>query len=373
MNGHEPSGRVPRDRKYNAIKLRLTIADMAINIILISIWAFSGISAAAVEVISRCVANDYLAFLAFMAAAGIVYSIIDFPLGFYGGFVVEHKFGLSNQTLKAWIAERAKSAGVGACIGVPVTIAFYFFLKAAGSLWWIYFGAFVFFISVILARIAPAVIYPIFYKFRKIDSKEIRDAITLLLKKQGVQFRGIYTFNMSKDTKKANAGFTGMGKGKRIILSDTLVENFTTAEIRSVFAHEMGHYRKRHILMGIILSTVIIFFSLFLCGEAYRLTLARFGFGHVYDIAAVPILFFYLAVAGLVTMPLSNAVSRQHEREADRFALELTGDADSFISTMNKLADMNLADRQPNPVEEFLFHSHPSIRKRIAFAQSWRR
>jgi STE24 endopeptidase len=372
MSGRETSDQVPRDRKYNAIKLRLTLAGMAVDLVLISIWAFSGVSAAAIKVISRHVVNDYLAFLVFMAAAGIIYSVIDFPLGFYGGFVIEHRFGLSNQTLKAWFAERAKSAGVGACIGTPVTLAFYFFLKAAGTLWWLYFGAFVFFISVILARIAPVVIYPIFYKFREIDSEEIRDAITLLLKQEGVRFRGIYSFDMSKDTKKANAGFTGMGKSKRIILSDTLVENFTTAEIRSVFAHELGHYRRRHILKGIILSTVVIFCSLFLCGEAYRLTLAYFGFGHVYDIAAVPILFFYLALAGLVMMPLSNAVSRRHEREADRFALELTGDVDSFVSTMNKLADMNLADRQPNPVEEFLFYSHPSIRKRIAFAQNWR-
>jgi len=136
-----------------------------------------------------------------------------------------------------------------------------------------------------------------------------------------------------------------------------------------VFAHEMGHYRRRHILKGIVMSTVIIFISFFLCGESYRLTLALYGYTQVYDIAALPILFFYLALFGLLITPLSNAVSRRYERAADRYALEVTGDSGAFISAMNKLADLNLADREPNPVTEFLFYSHPSIKKRIAFAR----
>ncbi|OHD69541.1 MAG: hypothetical protein A2W19_00595 [Spirochaetes bacterium RBG_16_49_21] len=360
---------ISRDKAYNRIKLRLSMADIAINLILLLLWAFSCISAAAVDRIGRYITNDYIAFLAFVTSAGIIYSVISFPLDFYGGYVLEHRFNLSNQTFRAWIADKAKSAGVGACIGVPVMLAFYFFLKTTGALWWVYFSVFAFFISVFLARIAPVVIYPIFYKFKEIESDEVRKAIMGLLEKQGIAIKGIYSFNMSKDTKKANAGFTGLGKSKRIILSDTLIEKFTPAEIGAVFAHEMGHYRRRHILKGIVMSTVIIFISFFLCGESYRLTLALYGYTQVYDIAALPILFFYLALFGLLITPLSNAVSRRYERAADRYALEVTGDSGAFISAMNKLADLNLADREPNPVTEFLFYSHPSIKKRIAFAR----
>ncbi len=187
---------------------------------------------------------------------------------------------------------------------------------------------------------------------------------------RGISITGIYSFNLSKDTKKANAGFTGIGRSKRIILSDTLIEHFTPDEIAVIFAHEMGHYKKRHIVKSIVLGTVSIFLSFFLCGELYRLTLAHLGYINVYDIAAIPILFFYLTLFSLVTMPLSNALSRRYEREADRYALDATRDRDSFISSMEKLAELNLADRDPNQVTEFMFYSHPSIKKRIALARS---
>jgi len=368
MNDPKNSKQVLRDKKYNKIKLRLSIADIIINLILIAAWAFSGISPAAVNIISSYVSNEYIAFLVFIASASIVYAAIDLPLDFYGGYIVEHAFNLSNQSIRAWILDRAKSAGLGAGIGVPVALVFYFFLRATGDLWWIYFGIFVFFVSILIARLAPVFIFPLFYKMKDLDSGEIRDKIMGLVEREGVSIKGIFSFNLSKDTKKANAGFTGLGKSKRILLSDTLIENFTPDEIGVVFAHEMGHYKKRHIPKSILLGTAVIFVSFFLCGELYRLTLETFGYSRVYDIAAIPILFFYLTLVSLVSMPASNAVSRRYERDADRYALDITGDREAFISTMNKLADMNLADRDPNPVTEFLFYSHPSIKKRIAFA-----
>lgn len=361
-----------RDKIYNRIKLRLGIADIILNIIIIAILAFSGISPALVAFITGYVANDYPVFFIFITLIGILYSILDFPFDVYGGYVIEHRFDLSNQTLPAWLFEKLKGAAIGIVIGVPVALVFYLFLRMTGWLWWFYFSCFVFAISVFLARIAPVIIFPLFYKFKDLESDEIRERITRLLEEQGVSIRGIFSFNLSKDTKKANAGFTGIGRSKRIILSDTLIEKFSPEEIAVVFAHEMGHYRKRHITKGIAFSTAAIFLSFFVCGEAYRVTLERLGFAHVYDIAAIPILFFYLTVFSLITMPLSNAISRRHEREADRYALDVTRDAAAFISSMDKLADLNLADRDPNPVMEFMFYSHPAINKRIGLARRWR-
>ena len=359
----------PRDKAYNRIKLRLSIADIILNLIIIALLAFSGISQALVAFITAYVANDYLVFFIFITLIGVLYSILDFPFDVYGGYVVEHRFGLSNQTPPAWLFEKLKGAAVGIVIGVPVALVFFFFLRMTGWLWWFYFSCFVFAISVFLARIAPVIIFPLFYKFKVLESDEIRERITRLLDEQGIAIKGIFSFNLSKDTNKANAGFTGIGRSKRIILSDTLIGKFTPGEIAVVFAHEMGHYRKRHISKGIAFSTAAIFLSFFVCGEAYRVTLERLGFAHVFDIAAIPILFFYLTLFSLITMPLSNAVSRRHEREADRYAIDVTGDAAAFISSMEKLADLNLADRDPNPVTEFMFYSHPAIRKRIEFAR----
>jgi len=366
----DPSLKKSREKEYNAIKLRLSIADIVLNIVIIGILAFSGISPLIEKAVRDYLSNDYLVFLVFITVVGVIYSILDFPFDFYGGYVVEHRFGLSNQSVPAWLFEKIKGAAVGVVVGVPVAMVFYLFLKMTGWLWWLWFSIFMFFISVFLARIAPVVIFPIFYKFRELESEEIRERIRGLVEGQGISIRGIYSFNLSKDTKKANAGFTGIGRSKRIILSDTLIGHFSPEEIAVIFAHEMGHYKKRHIVKSIVLGTASIFLSFFLCGELYRITLAHLGFTGVHDIAAIPILFFYLTLFSLVTMPLSNALSRMYEREADRYALDATRDRDAFISSMEKLADLNLADRDPNPVTEFMFYSHPSIKKRIALARA---
>jgi STE24 endopeptidase len=174
---------------------------------------------------------------------------------------------------------------------------------------------------------------------------------------------------MSKDTKKANAGFAGIGRSKRIILSDTLIENFTFSEISVIFAHEMGHYTKRHIWKNLAISSALILASFFLCESFYSLTLEYLGFSKVYDLAALPILFFYLSLVGIFLMPAANAVSRRFEREADRYAIKITNDKVSFVSSMEKLADLNIADRNPHPAVVFFFYSHPAINQRIAFAE----
>jgi STE24 endopeptidase len=359
-----------REKRYNAIKFRVEITGIVLNLSVIAVLAFSGISPFILSLAGRLADNDYLAFLIFIIIVGAVFSIPGFPLDFYSGYAVEHRFNLSNQTVVAWFIEKAKGAAVGIAIGVPVALAFYFFLRVTGWFWWLYFSVFMFLVSVLLARVAPVLLFPLFYKHKELELGEIKQKISALLEQQGMAFKGIYSFNLSKDTKKANAGFTGIGSSRRIILSDTLIEKFTPDEIAVVFAHELGHYKKRHILKSILYGAASIFLSLFLCGELYRLTLVRFGYAHAYDIAAVPILLFYLSLFALFTTPLSNVLSRAHEREADRYALELTRDNASFISAMEKLADLNLAERSPHPAKEFFFYSHPSIRKRIDFART---
>lgn len=356
-------------KRYNRIKIRISIADLVINIIFITILAFSGISGAIVNQIELYVQNPYLQFLIFLAIVGLSAGIIGFPLDFYGSYILEHKFKLSTQNLFKWSVDRIKSLGVGLVLGIPVALAFYYFLIISGKYWWLYFGVFIFLFAILLARLAPVLIFPIFYKFKPLEQGEISEKIIAIIKKNNIQIRGIYSFDMSRETKKANAGFTGIGRSKRIILSDTLIENFTPDEIAVVFAHEVGHYKKRHIVKNILLSGIVIFTSLFLCGQLYEWTLYRYGFIHIHEIAALPILFFYLSLFSILAMPLSNYLSRRFEIEADRFSLEIVEDKKSFISSMEKLAEINLADREPHPLIEFLFYSHPSIKKRIEYTR----
>ncbi len=353
-----------KDKAYNRIKIRLTIAGMVIDLGLLVILAFSGL-ALFIASHSSVTGNDYLNFLVFVFFCGLIFSVISIPMDFYGGYVVEHRFGLSNQSFPGWLKENLKSTALNIVIGVPVALAFYWFIRSTGGLWWFWFGIFVFTLSVFLARIAPVLIFPLFYRFKELDNGEIKERVEKILADVNINIKGIFSFNMSKDTKKANAGFTGLGKTKRIILSDTLLENFSVDEIAVVFAHEAGHYRYRHIVKNIMFSTVVIFVSFYLCGQSYAWTVSRMGFAHIYDLAALPVLMLYLSAFGLLMMPVTNFISRRYEYQADEYALRTTRDLESFTSTMEKLAQINLSDREPHPIVEFFFYSHPSIKRRI--------
>ncbi len=356
-------------KEYNRIKVRLNIADMILSLIYISILAFSGLSSWLVEQVSVYSTVPAVQFLLFVLAAGILYSVVSIPMDFYGGYVIEHRYHLSNQTFIKWVWDKMKGLLVGLALGIPLLLAFYYFLQYTGENWWLYFSILIFAFSVLLARLAPVLLFPIFYRFTPLESEDIKKPLLDLLDRHNIEFKGIYSFDMSRETKKANAGFTGLGKTKRIILSDTLVDNFTPGEILVIFAHELGHYKKRHIAKNIIISGLVIFAMFYLCGQVYQYTITTMGFTGMADIAAIPVLFFYLTIFSLALMPVTNAISRAFEREADHFAIDVTGDRESFVSSMERLADLNLADREPHPFIEWFMYSHPSIQKRIDLAR----
>jgi STE24 endopeptidase len=257
-------------KKYNRTKIRVTIADMAGGIIFIAFVAFSGISQWLVfRITDAGVTGDYYIFLLFLIILGAANGIIGLPLDIYSSYIIEHRYGLSNQTIPAWIAERLKSLVVGLAIGTPIALLFFFLIRTAGNYWWTIFSGAIFLFAVLMARVAPVLIFPLFYTFKPLEEPELREKINTLIEKFSIPIQGIFSFNLSKDTKKANAGFTGIGKSKRVILSDTLLEKFTTPEIMVIFAHELGHYLKRHIVKNVFMSGSIIFLSFYVCNCLY--------------------------------------------------------------------------------------------------------
>jgi len=220
-------------------------------------------------------------------------------------------------------------------------------------------------LTVVLARLAPVLIMPLFYRFTPIGEGSLKERILRLCVDAGVRIDGIFSFNLSKNTRKANAAFTGIGRSRRIILGDTLVRDFSEEEIETVFAHELGHYRFGHIRKGIAAGTLLTFTGLFAASLLYAWSLTLFGYASPADLGALPMLAVWLSLFGLVTSPLGNLLSRRHEREADRYAVASTGKREAFVSALRKLGAMNLADPDPHPLVEFLFYSHPPITKRI--------
>lgn len=358
-------------KKYSKTHQILSLTGSLIFFAVLIILVFTGLSKKIEAVAYAFTSNKYLALLIFLGIIGIFEGIINFPLNFYSDYILEHKYNLSNQTLSVYFIEKLKGFVLGLVLGIPVMFAFYFILSSFGENWWLVLGIFMFVFSIIINRLAPTFIMPLFYKFKPIENESIKNKILRLCEKTGVKIKGIFTFDMSKNTKKANAAFTGMGKSRRIILGDTLMNNFSEGEIENVFAHEMGHYTRKHILKMMAVSTVLTFAGLFITAKLYEASLGYFGFTGVSEIAALPLLFLYLSLFGLFTTPISNIQSRKYELEADTFALQTTKDKESFISAFEKLADQNLADKSPNKIIEYLFHSHPSIEKRIQFAKDF--
>ena len=205
-----------------------------------------------------------------------------------------------------------------------------------------------------------------FYKITPIDDEDLKGRINSLAKDAGIKVENVYKFDMSKNTKKANAAFTGIGKSKRILLGDTLLENYTKDEIETVIAHELGHYKKKHIIKNIVISTIASFLTLFIISVLYNISIQWFGFDKITIVAALPLLSIWIMLIGLIQTPLTNILSRKYEYEADEYAITSTGKPVSFESTLNKLTEQNLGDKDPHPFVEWFFYSHPSIKNRIS-------
>jgi len=361
-------------KKYNKIKLAIGLTETFLTLVLLVVLILTPLGIYIQDVAFQIsewffkTTNEYFALLIFFGIIGLATGILFFPLTYYSDFYLEHKFNLSNQTFWKWIWEDLKGLLVSLVLGVPLLLLFFYLIKNYPENWWRILATVLFLFSVVLARLAPTLIFPIFYKFTPLDDEGLKTKIKELCEKVGQRFSGIFKFDLSKNTKKANAGFTGIRKSKRIILSDTLLNGFTHDEILSVFAHELGHYRRKHILKNMIIGLVLSYLGLFLAAELYKFLLPQFDFSSQHQLAALPLLTLVLIIYGFTTMPIQNIISRKFEYEADEFALVSTQNRDAFISTMEKLAITNLADKTPHPIVEFLFYSHPSIEKRIAVA-----
>jgi len=363
-----PPGNSPRSdqaKEYSRRKILLGLAGTVVFFALTLAFVVSGLSKALDGDIHRFVQNDYLALLVFAAVVGLGEVILTAPLSFYSGFLMEHKYHLSNQTFPAWVWENLKGMLVSIPVALPILLVFYYCLKTFGTLWWLPVGTVLFLVTVVLARLGPVLIFPLFYTFIPLEEGAMKQGILRLCREAGVHVEGIFTFNLSKNTKKANAAFTGIGKSKRIILGDTLVQNFTDSEVESVFAHELGHYTMKHIWIMMGIGTVSSFLGLYVTALLYSATLPWLGFSSPHQIGALPLLSLWLGVYSLVASPLTNALSRKHEFAADRYAVKRTGLSGPLISALRKLATLNLADTTPPRIVEVLFHSHPSIDRRI--------
>ncbi|MES0361309.1 MAG: M48 family metallopeptidase [Anaerolineales bacterium] len=359
--------------EYARIRRRLMLGDLALGGIYALLWLVTGWSIALRDYLLGLTNNDWLLVAGFILVFGGIYFLIDLPLGYYSSYVLPHRYGLSTQTFKGWIGDQVKSVLVGGVLGLLVIEIIYFVLRISPNLWWLWAGLILLFFNVILANLAPVLLMPLFYKFVPLE-EEHADLVARLLnlaERAGTRVRGVYKFDMSRRTKAANAAITGLGNTRRIILGDTLIEEFTPDEIETVLAHELGHQVHRDIPIGILVESVITLGGLYLASLVLEWAVAALGYTGVSDIAAMPLFVLVMGAYGLLVMPLGNAFSRWREIRADEYALKMTGKGEAYASALTRLANQNLAEADPEPWVESLLYSHPALGKRIAMAEDY--
>ncbi len=368
-----------RAKTYARIRRRLMLLSILLGAAYLLLWVLLDWGPSVQEALSLRSEGGILSFqpgwvlklLLFSAALAVPWSLIDLPLSFYSGYILPHRFELSNQTLRGWISDQLKGALVSLVIGTPLLVGLFALLRYTPDSWWVWGASGYSLFAIVLTALAPVLLMPFFFKFKPLDEAyaELEGRLMQLSRKAGARVEGVFTFDMSRRTSTANAALAGLGRSRRIILGDTLLENFNKQEIETILAHELAHHVHRDIPLGIIVQVPLTFAFFYIIHLVLSQSAVALGLSGISDPANLPMLVLLFSGLGLVTMPLTNAWSRWRERMADDFAVDLTANPAAFASAMTRLANQNLADVDPEPWVVFLLHSHPPLRQRIQRAQ----
>jgi STE24 endopeptidase len=363
----------PEARRYNHIRRILGVADFVAGLAFLILLLLTGWTEWLRDLALRHSFQSYaLAIFIYLFLLLLIGKALGFGLDYYG-FRLERKFQLSTQRIRTWIWDEAKGFLVGLVLAGVLVELVYFLIRQWPQYWWIIAWAVFMGLFIVMAQLAPVVLFPIFYKFEPLENEDLRRRLVVLSEHAGTRVRGVYRWKLSEKTKKANAALTGLGNTRRIILADTLLDNYSSDEIEAVLAHELGHHVHRHILKSIVVQAGIALLGFWMANLVLHYAVDHHFFEELSDFANLPLLGLTVTVLSVLLMPALNAYSRYNERQADRYAFESIATVEPFISSMNKLASQNLAERTPSKWIEALFHSHPSIAKRVAAAEAWSR
>lgn len=310
-----------------------------------------------------------------MAAFFVQICILAFPFNLYGGYVLERSYGLLTQGYTGWLLDHAKGRAIELALLAAVGSATFLLVRRFPSNWWLVTGCSSAVLVPVFVFLAPAVIDPLFYRFTPIESAPVRGMLLGLADRAGVQVGEVLEMNASSKTTRWNAYVAGIGSTKRIVVYDTLVRNATPGQIGAVFAHELGHWRRKHLWKGVAICSLASIVAFFIVGLILRAATNKglFGITDPASFGGIAVVFLSLALLDYASLPVQSWVSRRFEREADQEALALTGDPRTFIEVQELLAARNLADVTPSPFLVWLFYSHPPAMERIALAEAMQR
>ncbi len=357
-------------RRYNHISLACTLVDMAIDLVYLGLMAFvfaRPLDAWLARFAPLAGDHSMLRLIALFCIVMLGHILVSLPLSFYSHYVVEHQFGLSNQSLARWIRNWLLSNVLTIALGIALNVGLFWIIWHTGAYWWLIAAAAFFVVSVVLGQLAPVLIVPLFYKVEPIDNAELDARMKELARGTGLTIKGVYRLGLSADTQKANAMLAGLGNTRRVLMGDTLLEKFTPDEIDVIFAHELGHHVHKHIPKMIATGVVVSLAGFYLI-DRVLVWWAGIPTAAAAPVASLPLVMFTLTAFSLLLSPLQNAISRFYERQSDRYALARTSNPSAYRSAFWKLARLNKAETEPHRLEVIMLHSHPPISERLAMA-----
>lgn len=383
MNSSEEKTNIPQEiegldsesqrqaKEYARLKRKLLIFELVAGGIILIVVVFSPFPIWLRETLSKITTLKIFLVALYYLFLLVAAEIISFPLSYYRGFILPHRYKLSTQDFKGWFKDSLKMFLLKGILGLLVIEVVYYLLGKFYNLWWIISGILFLFFTIILANLLPTLILPMFFKFTPLEDKELEQRLINLCERAGVKVIGAFKMGLSAKTKAANAALAGIGNTRRILLGDTLLENFTSDEIETVIAHEVGHHLGYDIWRLILIQAISTFVALFFIDIILKRSLTFFHFQNIYDIATLPFLAFIISIFSAIISPLVNSYSRVREALSDKESLGLTEKVKAFKSAMYKLANQNLSEYDPPRWVEYLLYDHPSIKKRIEVADNY--
>jgi STE24 endopeptidase len=365
-----------KSTRYHRLQRRSAIASLVLSAGLLFVLVDSGLSISLAGVARRVVRVDPLSHSAVAVAIYVLmlaglHEAITFPVSFYQGFLLERRYGLSTEAARGWLADHAKAVGLGLVLSAAAAEAIYLTMRVSITWWWVMTAA-VFIVAIAaITRLAPVLLLPMFYRFTPLARESLRNRLVALSDRAGVPVLGVYEWALGEKSRRANAALVGTGATRRILLSDTLLAEYSEDEIEVILAHELAHHVHHDIRNAFVAESALLAVALYAGAAALAVGWQRLGLAGVSDIAGLPVLVLAGGALTMAATPIVNALSRRNERRADRFAITLTEQPAAFISAMKRLGTQNLAEEHPSKLVLWLFHSHPPIEQRIEAARSF--
>jgi STE24 endopeptidase len=366
---------VPNEDKatrYHRLQRRASLAATALGVAFLGLVVVTGAGAALARALGAAVGPSRLIVAAAWAVVLLlVYELLELPLAFYRGVTLERRYGLSSETAAHWWLTHLKGVVLGLVLMVGAAAIVSTLLAWSPEWWWLMASALFAALLLAIVCVAPVWLFPIFYDFRPLDRPTLTARLVALARQAGTPVSGVFEWRLGDRTRKANAALVGLGRTRRILLSDTLLEAHSDDEIEVILAHELAHQVHGDLWTGLVLQVLIGTGGLYAAHRALLALAGPLGLDGPGDVAALPVVVLALGAVSLVASPVANAFSRAHERRADRFAMEHTRNAAAFISAIRRLSAQNLAEEEPPAWVEALFHSHPSTSRRLEAARRW--